>query len=300
MEDVKIITERLNRLEFLNKETLINKLKEFLIYSIKSKKEVDVKFVYELVELIINLRDLKEYVKEVECVNWNIDKSIGLGSFYPDVFLVEIYLSNILNSYQKEYRNLDSDSRKIAFFLRTFIITFHELEHANQMKLCLENSCTFETFLLRNSMNYLPRKELELYLIQKGYNAFELPKIIASRMELEYENDFVYSINPSERLSKVKSSYIALSCFFSFFQKYPFLKRELFYELYDSLLEGYEQYENPTETFMKQFDSINEWDQIQYLTSNFTEFEKAAYGLQLEKKEKKKLKQKQKIYYRSY
>ena len=134
-------------------------------------------------------------------------------------------------------------------------------------------------------------------MIGKGYNAYELPKIIAKKQELEYSDDVYYDTNPSERLAEVKSAFIIICSFCNYFEEYPLLKKDLFYYLYDSLYQGYDEYKNPTELFIKKYDNINDWILINNKSNILTSLEKSAYGLEISNKEKKKIKGKINYYY---
>ena len=229
MNDVNNLKLKLKHLEINNREELINELKKFLDYSLKNIKRLDNKFIYELLELLINYRNLKDYVKDVLSNDLPCDHSLGYGCYFPSSFSIEIYLSNIINEYEKFYKNLKPNIRKLLYIVQTFIICFHEVEHANQIKLCIDNNSSIETLILRNSMKYLPKKEFELLLINKGYNAFEVADLIEIKDNLEYDTDKYYNINPSERLANIKSSFISICLFEKYFEEFPELKREIYY-----------------------------------------------------------------------
>ena len=297
MNDVELIKYKLDKLEIKEKELLIYKLKELIKKLIIDFKEVNYNYVKEIMEFLINYGDLSDYVKNLKIETNCIDKSLGWGAYYPRNYIIEINLNNIISDLKKSIIMYNYDLQKIFLFARVFITCFHEIEHANQLKECVENKANLETLILRNSMSYLEPLELEKKLIDKGYNAFEIPNIIRKQKELEYENEFAYLINPSERLAEIKSSFIAFCCFSSYYNKFPILKKDLIYYLYDALLTGYDKCNNPTEYFIEQYDNINELDKIYELSKLLKPLEKAAYGLKLSKKEKTRLKQKRRNYY---
>ena len=298
MDEIELLKVKLKHLEFEKRDELIYKINDYLKYSLKKIKETDNILVLELLELLIDYRNLKDYVKGIESYDCYYDLNFGFGSYYPRSKSIEIYLSNIIEEYRKCYKTSELFLNKLLLFSKIFITCFHEVEHANQVRLCRENNDNIETLILRNSMNYLSEKELELLLISKGYNAYELPNIIAKKQELEYSDDVYYDTNPSERLAEVKSAFIIICSFCNYFEEYPLLKKDLFYYLYDSLYQGYDEYKNPTELFIKKYDNINDWILINNKSNILTSLEKSAYGLEISNKEKKKIKGKINYYYR--
>ena len=300
MKDVEAIKNKLVFLEIQRKELLIIKLKELINKELVDNKEINYQYIINLMTYLVEFRDLNNYIKEIDIEINKLDKSQGWGAYLPGLTRIELNLCNIKEELKNTIRGLDDDLKKIFLFARVFITCFHETEHANQMKECIENNNTLETIILRNSMRYLSRKEWELELINKGYNAFEVPKIIKNQKDLEYYNDEFYLINPSEHLAEIKSSFMAICCFSKYFSKYSFLKRDLMYYFYNSLLEGYEKCSSPTKVFIEEYTKINELDKIEELSKELNKFEKALYGLELNRKEKEKLKQKRNFYYRGY
>ena len=300
MKDVEAIKNKLVFLEIKEKELLITKLKELINKELVDNKEINYQYIIDLMTFLVEFRNLNDYIKEIDIEIDKLDKSQGWGAYLPGQTKIEINLCNIIDDLKKSVRGLDDELKKIFLFARVFITCFHEIEHANQIKICIDNEDSIETIILRNSMSYLLGKEWELELINKGYNAFEVPQIIKNQKDLEYYNDELYLINPSEHLAEIKSSFMALCSFSQYFSKYPFLKRDLMYYFYNSLLSGYEKCSSPTKVFIEEYTKINDLDKIEELSKDLNTFEKALYGLELSRKEKEKLKQKRNFYYRGY
>ena len=297
MTELEFINNNLKNLEIPNKEKLVRELQNFLIYALKTKKISDNNLIYELLELIVDIENLYDYVKDIESVDWNMSEELGYGAYFPCNHTLIIYLYNIIEEFKDDYNNVEPYLQKLLFFSKIIITCIHEVEHANQLRICLENKKNIETLILRNSMIYLSDKDWELNLINKGYNAFEVPKLIEKQKELEYYSDKVRDINPSERLAEIKSSFLTFLAFSSFLSNYNILEKDLLLYLYDSLIQGYHECNNPTESFVKMYDSRNEWEKINKLANTLTVLEKTAYGLEIASEEKNKLKYKRKKYY---
>ena len=292
MNDIDYLKLKLKHLEINDREDLIQQLKNFINYSLKNTNKIDNKFVYELLELLIDKRKLNDYVKEFLSYDSYSYRELGYGAYFPNSYSIDIYLANIIEEYKKDYQNYNSYYRKLLYLYQVLIVCFHEVEHANQVKLCRENNSNIETLILRNSMKYLPRKEFEMLLINKGYNAFEVSDLIEIKDNLEYDQDKYYYINPSERLANLKSSFISICSLVDYFEEYPSLKYEAYYYMFDNLYKGYNEYNNPTEIFIKKYDKMNQLELIKTKTEILTYLEKCSYGLKLNNKEKRKLKEK--------
>ena len=297
MNEVETIKYKLKRLEIKDKELLIIRLKELIKKIVSDSQEVDYNYIENIISFLVEFGELSDYITDVNIVIDNIDLNMGWGLYYPKNLRIDINLCNIKQELKKSIMGFNDDLKRMFLFERIFITCFHEIEHANQIKTCIENKNTLETVILRNSMTYLSDKEWELELIKKGYNSYELPNIIKYQRDLEYYLDGAYSINPSEHLAEVKSSFIAFCIFSVYFSKYPYLKRDLLFYLYDSLLSGYDKHNYPTKFFIEEYSKINELDIIEELAKGYNPMERAAYGLLLDKKEKNRLKQKRKSYY---
>lgn len=300
MEELEDIRKKVGRLIIPNKEKLVHELRDLMCLYCDKYFEPNKTFIFDLSNLIIELEGLQQFIKNIEVIDKFIPNSDSFGSLNLDDFAIKIYVKNIINDYRQFISNLDFNLQKIFLFCRVFVTCFHEFEHIHQLKLCLENKYHIETLILRDSMNYLNELDLKNKLLHKGYNKSDLLKIISRQQYLEYGSDEFYDINPSERLADIKSYYVALNIFSEFFPNYPFLKRDLFYCFYDFLLQGYDDYKNPTKSFINLYDTNNNWKKIEKLSSSLTTIEKAAYGIGLERREKQMLKNKRGYYYRGY
>ena len=289
MDELEYLKSQLNNLELGNKDFLISELKDFIKYNYN--KKIDNKLVYDLIEFLLYVRNLNDYVKEYISYD-SCSNDLGYGLYYPSTLTIEIFLSNILLINKTEYGNLKQKLKKLLYLYRIFSVCFHEVEHANQIKLCRDNNQSIETLILRNSMKYLPNKEFEMLLINKGYNAFELPDLIEKKEEMEYDEKKYYSINPSERLAEIKSAFMCICVFISYFNEYPLLKKEIYNYFYDSLYKGYNQYKNPTEVYIKKYDKMNDLELIKSKINSLTLLEKTSFGLTLNNKEKRIIKEK--------
>ena len=297
MDDVKTLRNKISHLEIENIDLVIEELAKYLFLSIKNNREINNSFVYELVNKIIELRNLDCYVNNIISYDYKINKETGFGAYYPKISWIEVYLYNIREMVKEEYKNLNKEEKNIFLYMRLFIICFHEIEHANQIKLCIENIDSVETLILRNSMNYIRsyfgKKD---NLVKKGYKNREIDRIINKQSDLEYDDKDIYLINPSERFAWVKSFFVSIFIFSSLYKKYPLVKQELFYLFYDMLLEGYQYSKSPTIDFIQKFHKINDIDLIKKRTMDFCIEEKSIFGMELKNCEKNELDKRLKKY----
>lgn len=172
----------------------------------KNGKLVDKAYLEKLIDLVVNSKDISEYVQNSDIVRSGTKETIGgilLAEYRPSRKLIKIYseaMERMLEE-QDRYQVLFNGIEQI--FYKNVLITqiiLHELEHANQRKI-IEKENTLESKVLKISVTNLDTNFLNK-LLSQGFTLEQLTYYIQREKQLREEH---YLLLPDERFAKTKS-----------------------------------------------------------------------------------------------
>lgn len=172
----------------------------------KNGKLVDKAYLEKLIDLVVNSKDISEYVQNSDIVRSGTKETIGgilLAEYRPSRKLIRIYFEAMerMLEEQDRYQVLFNGIEQI--FYKNVLITqiiLHELEHANQRKI-IEKENTLESKVLKISVTNLDINFLNK-LLSQGFTLEQLTYYIQREKQLREEH---YLLLPDERLAEIKS-----------------------------------------------------------------------------------------------
>lgn len=180
-------------------------LKLLYDYSVNGKL-VDNAFIEKLIDLVVNSKDIEEYVRGLIITdkdNVLTDPHSLLAAYYPDKKLIMIYMEAIdemLKSYSS-YEAMFSESEQV--FYKNLLVTqviLHELEHANQKRI-IDVESSLEGDILRASIVQVDQGLVDK-LMRAGLTGRQIEVIIETQKTMK--NDGYLGL-PDERLAEIKS-----------------------------------------------------------------------------------------------
>jgi len=239
-------------------------------------KVADSNFVFELVNIVVDNKNLEDYVKIVN-INKRIigaDKELSLmtaAEYYVGGQNINLYIDGLIyhfDSMKKFFNNYSNRELIFCINLNVLALILHELEHANQYKIAAYDCDSFESKLIESS-------------IQKS-------------CELSDEDIcFLYIYDPIERLADFYSYNICIKVSKYFKQDYPnvyfLMKFFLFNKLYDGYKYSMEFDKSPLEKYIDLSEMKLEWkDLVENKEMAF--IDKLKYGLPIKRDEFNSLK----------
>lgn len=269
-------------------------------YSINGKL-VDKAFIEKLIDLVVNSKNIGEYIKDASIEDADInefDDEILLAAYHPNKKIIKVYSNAIemMLEMQDKYQGLFNGVEQI--FYKNILITqvlLHELEHANQRRI-IDKENTLESKILRISVTNLDANLISK-LLSQGFTKEEVLYFIRERNKVRSEN---YLILPDERLAEIKSHQEIVSTLELIKEYTPNLIEFEKDNVFENLLRGY-FYSNgkitsPTIEYAKasgQVETLKKFDWYSKSEENFlSKVEKSLsleerlnYGLPIRKKE---------------
>lgn len=242
-------------------------------YSINAKL-ADPNFVDKLVEIIVNHKNLNEYVKDIhfyEGEQLMENNKIQLASYnIVDRFMAfnVATIREYLEIYGRNYSSYFSDVEQM-FYNNLLIshIILHELEHADQNKKYNSAIHNTENTLIRIAFrgSYLFKDPLVCFkeLTNMGYTLSQIDIMLKQRRNLYKE---YYNYNPTERLADIKS-YNTLAKSLSHLKKQmPNLYEYEYINYMKSLISGYDldTLQAPTITYVGALGFPNDWSKFHF------------------------------------
>lgn len=187
---------------------------DLLVEYSKKRRYVDEPFISKAVEISIEDKDLKDYIKNV---SFDIPSSVKMccnsavmlyDSYFRKIIVNKnelVYLRNSFKLKNAHFSEFERILSRNAFLLH---IVLHEVEHANQFKKSKIDGDNFECLLLaicNHTVNeFFKRSMLEQYLIIKGYE-FINPQlyrdiVLNVQIKKQYDDD-----HPMERMAQIYS-----------------------------------------------------------------------------------------------
>ncbi len=122
----------------------------------KQRKIIDRKFLDKFIEIVVNYKNLDDYVKVVTFseVMQLSDNGAVLASYNHLLKRIKVnYFSIVeyLESFENKYCYFSDFENLFLKNLEIVQLFLHELEHANQFNIC-DNSSTYESMILRESL----------------------------------------------------------------------------------------------------------------------------------------------------
>lgn len=246
-------------------------------YSI-NRKRVDENYISELFDIIINGKNLNEYVRDYriidECEKTGFKSQYSVASYNGETKIITLSKEgiDIVVKNQMKYSYLFSDIEYFLYInlLATQII-LHELEHVNQEKL-IHTGSDMESKILMISSAY-DIKLIEKLVMSKKINplvAFLYEYIKVEKYNNKYYKFYIYS--PHERLAEIKS-YQQIIDALSIFNQYS--KRIIEFEKIcklENMIKGYDDYSfSPTILFLKKLKKQEQLKQFDWYSDNSEE-----------------------------
>lgn len=145
-----------------------------IIYdSSKNEKTLTFKNIEKILELLINSKQLEEYILNIDVQQIGSNKLASYSNYARKITLYANVVDTMLHDIEKTIKIDNIFEICLYKNLSLLQVILHELEHANQEKILYSNN-TLESFLLRIS-------------------------------QLVLENDLLYEYKPEERLAEIKS-----------------------------------------------------------------------------------------------
>ena len=172
----------------------------------KNGKLVDKAYLEKLIDLVVNSKDISQYVQNSEIVSSGHEETMDgilVAEHRPNRKLIRIYseaMERMLEDHDR-YQELFNGIEQI--FYKNVLITqiiLHELEHANQRKIA-EKEDTLESSILKASLTVID-EEMLFKLLSQGFTAEQVSRYIRAEKRLRAEN---YLILPDERLAEIRS-----------------------------------------------------------------------------------------------
>ena len=265
-------------------------------YSIKGKL-ADIDFIYKVIQVVIDGKELSNYLEDVRLIQKVVSDNKGkikLATYDSDFKTIRIYVEAIDNliKYNNKYKEYLSHEEDIFYKNLLFVhIILHELEHANQQKIILEQKGIEADILklrYKNSSvivdDEMVRKMKKLGLSMNSFAAYALGA------QKKYEESYEFA--PEERLAEIKSYKQIINIIRPISKKLTRLSTIEEIKLLSSYLRGYEQTEisSPTIKYftncgqvggLKRFNWYNDDNQIclNKCSSIYSLHDKMLYGL---------------------
>jgi len=145
-----------------------------IIYnSSKKGKTLTFKNIEKLLELLINEKQLEEYISDIHIQQIGSNKLASYSNYERKITIYTSVVNTMLNDIENTIKTNNTFEIFLYKNLSLLQVILHELEHANQEKILYTNN-TLEAFLLRISQFVL-------------------------------ENDLLYEYKPEERFAEIKS-----------------------------------------------------------------------------------------------
>jgi len=271
-------------------ECLIEKLSKYIYDIVKNDKEINEKFIYKIIEIILKERNLGNYLKKISIDN-NNHFIYAEYNFFECENEITINLRKIINHIEKKYKWYGSNEKKIILFYEIVEVCCHEMEHVNQVKICNENKNNLETKILRLSTIYKSTmKELAYELYNNGYcNICDSIKFADYQVDIS-NDDKLYFLRPDERLAEVLGQLISLNIFLNIFSDINYLKEIGLFYIYEILYYGYETYLSPLKEYLIKFNKYVMFDELEKNCISLNYLERALYGFNLSELEKEQIK----------
>lgn len=250
-----------------------------LIYDYSINDElVDVKYIYQLISLVISKRQLGNYVKKVRMINKFIkdDESLTCAQYDQYNSEIIIYYANMQVAAEtlSEYYHLFNDLEKTMF--KNLVITqyiLHELEHALQYKqIMTSKNETLEIKLIRPSftLGSAANNKSLIELFKKNNISLESYENYLKENEMLYKK--YYEFDPIERLAQV-NSYKTLSNSLKAIKDtvpnlYEFNKAVILEEMLKGYQESWKQATCPTELYLYGTGNKNIWKSLDFYDRN--------------------------------
>lgn len=231
----------------------------------RNYKLVDINYIDKLIEIVVNEKELDEYIKHSKIIV--SDESDGLldddlrytiAEYVPFTKAITVYENSVNEMLEKTSGVSYNFSDIENLFYRNASITqviLHEIEHANQEKIRLEDS-SFESEILKLSSMFLESREI---LRSLNSDCFDYVVDISKVRRLNYKENYKYS--PFERLAEIKS-YTDIFNILSLIKEYiPNLVLYEQYNIHNSLFNGFDVF-SPT---------------IYYIENNAKDIESSSY-----------------------
>lgn len=188
-------------------ETLLSLIYD---YSIK-KKILDIKSIKKIITLLIDTKKIHEHILKINIINENNKKLASYNNYTKNIEINLLCVNNMLKNIDNSI--IISDEIEKIFYKNLLIlqIILHELEHANQEKIILnEDSQDIEQLILK------------------------LSEQIDNNIKIK-----LYEICPEERLAEIKSFKDILDIINPIKKQYHELSEIIKLEEHQRLLRGY-------------------------------------------------------------
>lgn len=247
----------------------------------KNGKLVDKAYIEKLIELVVDSKDLGDYVKNLAIEENGIAETLDgflLAEYRPNKKLIRVYfeaLNRVLEAHDK-YQVLFNGFEQI-FYKNVFItqIILHELEHANQRKI-VEKKDTLESNILKASLTVI-NEEMLFKLLSQGFTVEQVSRYIRAEKRLRAEN---YLILPDERLAEIRSHQEILSTLEPIKEYTPNLIDFEKTNVFENMLRGYSYDQgriiSPTLEYMKIRKNIDKLKEYEWYDENNQECLKKA------------------------
>ena len=269
----------------------------------RNYKLVDMNYIDKLIEIVVNEKELDEYIKQSKIVG--ADESDGLlddnlryttAAYIPYLQGIVVY-ENSVNEMLKKISDVSYNFSDIEnLFYKNASITqvvLHEIEHANQEKIKDEESSLESGILKLSSMSLESRDILE----NSNIDYISYATYLVNLRNQNYKENYKYA--PFERLAEIKS-YTDIVNILSLIKEYvPNLIEYEQYNVWSSSFRGFDTYSfSPTVYYIERnakdisnnlyfdwYNPNNENDSMQKCKRKYSINDRLKYGLMLDKDE---------------
>lgn len=190
----------------MNEKTQVELARLFLDYSI-NKKIINGDYIDKLIEIVVNGKELKEYVKDYKIDNKTIQENNIIANYDASTKIINLYWKELYN-YLKEsmeymYLFTETETHLYLNLIATQII-LHEIEHANQLKI-MDKENNIESRILK-LCEFEEKSEIEALIKRGKISEVEAYLYRIQKMDEYIEKYYKYYLYvPHERLAEIKT-----------------------------------------------------------------------------------------------
>ncbi|MDO4341276.1 MAG: hypothetical protein Q4C44_00840 [bacterium] len=258
-------------------------------YSI-NRKIADNAFCDRLLEIVLNHRELHDFVKDAYYIRGEEGtKTDKTAAYYMSVDRSIVVDFDNIESKLNYLKLVDPKFNELEVYLiRNIIIArtlLHELEHANQIKKVATGQNGLDACILELSPIYINLKST-LDLLNRGLSREEAESIVEPLKDQYLK---FYKSDPSERMAEIDSYKTTNSILNMINKPIPQVRRHQNSELAYTLLDGYKESTDifpnaPTLNNLYYFGSLNRLSIAGYTIKDFREFFTAISAMSLDKR----------------